>query len=146
MNEIMKLSILVFSRTMVSILKLNVTRWIIKNWFTAGELPLGKWYTWSFISQLNLQRLFGLGVIASFTLVTFPIGVWLASFEMSKSFPIINMIGGTMNFITFPINIFFMNKILVEMAINKTTMLGIIIIEISKILTVVGCWFLYVGN
>lgn len=146
MNDVVKLSALVFSRTMIGISKLTVTRWIIKNWFTSGELPLGNWYSWGFISQLNYQRIFGLIVIASFTLVTFPIGVWLASFEMSKSFPIINMIGSTMNFITFPINIFFMNKILVEMAINKTTMFGIIIIELSKILTFVGCYFLYIGN
>ena len=142
----MKLSFIVLLRTLIAGMKLNVTRWIVKNWFSSGELYFVKWYSWEFISKLNYIRVLGLIIIASFTLITFPIGMWLASFEMSKSFPIINMIGGLMQFITFPINVFIMNKILMEMSINNTTIMGIIIIELSKILTIIGCYLLYVGN
>ena len=146
MNNLIKLSFLVFLQTLIATIKLNITRWIIKNWFTVGELPLGKWYSWEFISNLNSYRIFGLMVIASFTLITFPLGIWIGSFKLGVSYPIINIIGASMQFIMFPLNIFIMNKILTEMVINKTTLIGIVIIEISKILTGVGCWFLYLGN
>ncbi len=142
----MKLSILVFIQTIIATFKLNVTRWIIKNLFSRGEIPLGKWYSLEFLLSLNIPKILGLIIIASFTLITFPLGVWIASFKLGYSFPIMNMLGFAIQFITFPINIFIMNTILVEMAINNKTVFGIIIIEISKILGIIGCWLLYIGN
>jgi len=73
-----KLTLLIVAQQLIAIFKTNITRWLIKTFFTTGELPLAKWYTIEFIQTLNLSRILSLGVIASFTLVTFPLGLWAA--------------------------------------------------------------------
>lgn len=146
MNVLIKLSILVVIQQILSVFKLNVTRWIIKSQFTKGELSLFKWYSWNFISALNVGKVLGLIIIASFTLITFPLGIWIASYKLGISYPIMNIMGAGINMITFPINILIMNRAIQEMAINKYTITGMGLVEISKIIIIIGCWFLYLGN
>lgn len=142
---LIKLSLLVLAQQFIAIFKTNITRWLIKTFFTTGELPLAKWYTWAFIQSLNLSRVISLAVIASFTLVTFPLGMWIASHRVGLSYPVIRMIGGLMLLVTFPANIYTMNRVLQELPLNPQTILGAIIIEASHAILVVGAWIMYNG-
>lgn len=142
---LIKLSLLIFAQQFIAIFKTNITRWLIKTFFTTGELPLAHWYTPEFIQALNLSRIASLAVIASFTIVTFPLGMWIASYKVGQSYPVIRMIGGIMLLVTFPANIYAMSHILQELPLNPQTILGALIIEASHALLVVGAWIMYNG-
>jgi len=140
-----KLTLLIVAQQLIAIFKTNITRWLIKTFFTAGELPLAKWYTWAFIQALNLSRILSLGVIASFTLVTFPLGLWVASFNVGKSYPIARMLGTATFMITFPANLYIMAYKLRELPINPQTILGAIIIELAYAAATVGAYMMHLG-
>lgn len=145
-SNLVKLSVLTIVLRLVATFKNNITRWIIKNWFTSGELPLAKWYTWEFIQALNAQRVFGLIVIASFTLITFPLGMWIASFRASDSWAVQNIIGYIVGGLVLPVNLFIMNKYINEMQFNRTTILGGVIVEVGCLAFIVGSYLIYRGN
>lgn len=130
----------------VALVKNNSTRWIIKNWFTSGELHFTKWYDWGFISNLNNQRIMGLIIIASFTAITFPIGIWLGSYKTSLTVPISLIFSTVISFFTFPLTLWTMHKVLDEFPINQTTITGALIIEASKFILLYGSWLLYKGG
>ena len=139
------LTVLIFVQQLIAVFKQNITRYLIKTFFTADRLPMGKWYTMEFINALNFQRVASLGIIAAFTLVTFPLGIWIASYRLNQSFPIIRIISGSVLLLSFPINFYTMSKVLNEMPINRNTLLGGIIMECSYLLLVIGSWVMYRG-
>jgi len=143
---LIKLSILVVIQQLISVFKLNTTRFIIKNWFTKGEFPLFEWFKISFLLSINFKQIIGLIIIASFTLITFPLGIWIASYKLGISYPIMNIVGASIQMFTFPLNIYVMNKAINEMVLNKITLMGIGLIEASKIMIIFGCYLLYIGN
>ena len=140
-----KLTFLILLQQIIAVFKTNITRWIIKTFFTAGEMPIGKWYTWEFISALNTSRVFGLVAIASFTLITFPLGIWIASFKLNRSFPVIRIVTASVLMVSFPINLYIMSQKINEMPINQNTLIGAGIIELSYLILVIGSWYMYQG-
>jgi hypothetical protein len=142
----LKLTFIILIQQLIVIFKSNSTRYIIREWFTRKEIPFYRWYSLTFLKNIGIQQILGLGIIASFTVITFPIGIWLSSFEVGKSYPVVNMIGGIIQLITFPITINIMVNILQEMELNYRTKIGIIIIVLSKLLVILGCYYLYIGN
>lgn len=140
-----KLTALILLQQLIAVFKTNITRWIIKTFFTAGELPLGKWYTWEFISAMNASRVFGLVAIASFTLITFPLGIWIASYKLNRSYPIIRIITGSVLMVSFPFNLYIMSQKIQEMPLNRDTLIGAGIIELSYLILVIGSWYMYKG-
>jgi len=140
-----KLTLLIVAQQLIAIFKTNITRWLIKTFFTTGELPLAKWYTIEFIQALNLSRILSLGVIASFTLITFPLGLWVSSFNIGKSYPISRIIGTTTFMITFPVNLYLMAYKLRELPINPQTILGAIIIELAYAAATIGAYMMHIG-
>jgi len=143
---LIKLTILLLAQQFIAIFKNTITRWIIKNVLTSGELPIGQWYSVDFIKALNVSRVAGLAVIASFTLVSFPLGMWIASFKMDQSYPITRIISAAMSFITFPINFYLMSKTLKEMPINRTTLTGAFLVLFAQAIMVLAGWNLYQGG
>jgi len=71
------LTLLIFAQQLIAVFKQNITRYLIKTFFTEGRLPMARWYTMEFINSLNLQRVASLGIIATFTAVTFPLSLWI---------------------------------------------------------------------
>ena len=144
--NLVKLSVIVLAQRLVAIAKNNSQRLIIREWFTQGELPFLQWFKPSYLLSLTPKQVLGLGIIALFTLLTFPLGIWLGSFSMGRSYPVMNMIGASINLLSFPIALNLMVNVLGEMQLNRTTWMGIILIIISKLIIIAGCYLLYVGN
>ena len=139
------LTLLIFAQQLIAVFKQNITRYLIKTFFTEGRLPMARWYTMEFINSLNFQRVASLGVIAAFTAVTFPLGIWIASYRLNQSFPIIRIISGCVLMLSFPVNFYTMSKVLNEMPINRGTITGALIMEASYALLVFGSWVMYNG-
>lgn len=131
---------------LIGIFKSNITRWIIRTFFTGGELPLAKWYTKEFLLALNIPRITGLIAIASFTAITFPLGIWIASFELNKSFPVSRLLGIGIYMATFPVNIYIMNQKLQEFTLTRNSVSGIILTEIGYAIALLGAYFMWRGN
>lgn len=140
-----KLTLLILAQQLVAVFKTNITRYLIKTFFTEGRLPMAKWYTLEFIQALNFSRVASLGIIASFTLITFPLGIWIASYRLNQSYPVIRIITGIVLMGSFPINFYTMSKVLNEMPINNQTIFGAAIIEISYLVLIAGSWIMYNG-
>jgi hypothetical protein len=128
----------------IAIVKNQSTRYIIREWFSRGELTALQFL--SNIPSFTPRQLLGLGLIASFTALTFPLGVWLGSFSMDKSYPITNIITAILNLVTFPITLYSMSRILNELEFNPKVYSGISLIVVSKLIFIVGCWLMYRGN
>jgi len=141
-----KLTLLLLLQQFVAIFKNTITRWIIKNLFTAGELPLGEWYSIEFLQALNYSRVAGLVVIASFTLVSFPLGMWIASYSMNNSYPVTRIVNAAMSFVTFPLNFFLMSKVLNEMPVNRQTLSGAFLVLFAQAIMILAGWQLYQGG
>ena len=139
------LTVLIFAQQLIAVFKQNITRYLIKTFFTDGRLPMARWYTMEFINALNFQRVASLSIIAAFTLVTFPLGIWIASYGLNQSFPIIRIISGSVLMLSFPVNFYTMSKVLNEMPINQNTILGAVIMEVSYAILVLGSWVMYQG-
>lgn len=145
-KTVLKMTLILLAIQLVATFKNNTTRYIIREWFTKGELQFWKWFNPNFLFNLSFKQIFGLAVIASFTLITFPLGIWLGSFSLAKSYPIINMVGAILNLTTFPITLYLMNNVLNEFEYNGKTALGIALIILSKLIIILGCWLMYKGG
>jgi len=141
-----RIGLIVLAQQLVVVFKQNYQRWVIKTHFTTGELSIMRMFSWDFLSTLNLTQVIWLGGIALFTFATFPLGVWLSSFEMGKSYPVMNMLGATLNLVTFPIALYTMNRVLGEVEFNRNTTFGVALIVVSKLVMILGCWYMYQGN
>ena len=139
------LTVLIFAQQLIAVFKQNITRYLIKTFFTEGRLPMTRWYTMEFINALNFQRVASLGTIAAFTAITFPLGIWIASYRLNQSFPIIRIISGSVLMLSFPVNFYTMSKVLNEMPINRGTITGAVIMEVSYLILVIGSWVMYQG-
>jgi hypothetical protein len=128
----------------VAIFKNTTTRYIIREWFRRGELTA---FQFAFeVFNLTPKKVLGLGIIASFTLVTFPLGIWLASFKMGHSYPILGIVGASLNLVTFPFTLYTMSRVLGELEFNSKVWTGIGLIVLSKLIIILGLWFMYRGN
>jgi len=145
-SDTYKLVGLFIIQTFITTFKTNITRFIIRNYFSKGEIPITKWFTLSFILSLNVSKVLGLIIIASFTLITFPLGIWIASFSVGKSYPVLRFMGGIVNLISLPLNIYMMNKVLNELPINKITVTGFILHEVAFIILLISAYFMYKGG
>ena len=94
---------------------------------------------------MNMSRIFGLVAIASFTLITFPLGIWIASYKLNQSYPIIRIITGSVLMVSFPFNLYIMSQKIQEMPLNRDTLIGAGIIELSYLILVIGSWYMYKG-
>ena len=53
MDEMLaKISAIVVFQHLIAVFKDNITRWLIKTFFTNSEFPISKWYTPAFLSTL----------------------------------------------------------------------------------------------
>lgn len=142
----LKLVFITLAMQLVALAKNNSQRWIVREWFTKGEIPFLKWFQIDFLLHLSTQQILGLGIIAAFTFVTFPLGIWMGSFGIGKSYSIMNIVGAAVNLITFPLAIHAMVNVLGELELNRTTWIGIWLIVASKLIIMAGCWLMYIGN
>ena len=141
-----RIAFIVLCQQLIAVFKQNYQRWVIKTHFTTGELTIMRMFSIDFLSTLTLTQVLWLGGLALFTFATFPLGVWLSSFDMGASYPVMNMISGTINLATFPVAIYTMSTVLGEMELNRTTWAGISLVAASKVIIVIGCWLMYQGN
>jgi hypothetical protein len=144
MNKIYKIVLIVFLIQLVATFKNGTTRHIIKNWFTTGELSFFAWFQ-KYVWNLSVKQIFGLMIIASFTVVTFPLGIWLSSFKMQDSYAIMNIVTATINIVTFPVTLYMMKSI-DKFQFNARSISGIALIVLSKLIIICGLWFMYQGN
>lgn len=137
------MSLIILAIQIVAIFKSSTVRYIIREWFSSGELNILKFGT--LILKINPQQILGLGIIASFTILSFPLGVWMGSFKMGEAYAIRNLVGSLVNLITLPFTLWTM-KNLNEFVFNNETKTGLGIIVIAKILIIIGTALLYLGN
>jgi hypothetical protein len=124
-----------------------VSRYLVKYHITQGvELPLWKLLSWDFIKHLTLGQVLSILGIASFTLVTFPLGVWLASFSSASYIPVFGMFTGAINIFLIPLHVYGMNQAVKEINFNSKTTQGLLIIEVANVLMIVGWWFFWRGQ
>ena len=141
-----RISLIVLCQQFVAVFKQNYQRWVIRTHFTTGELTIWRMFSFDFLSTLTLTQVLWLGGLALFTFITFPLGVWLSSFNIGKSYTVMNMISGTINLATFPVAIYTMSTVLGELNLNRTTWAGISLVAAPKVIIVIGCWLMYQGN
>jgi len=145
-ETVIKISVIMIAQRLIAILKQNSQRWIVREWFTKGEMPFLKWFNWGFLTHLSTQQLLGLGIIAGFTVITFPLGLWMGSFNIGESYAISQLIGIVINLITFPITLYTMAYVLGELQFNRTTWGGVWLIIVGQFILGAGCWLIYAGN
>jgi len=123
-----------------------ITRYIIKTLISVKEIPMWNWFRWSFISGLGWKGFAGLAVIGSFTLITFPLGMWISSFDAGLFYPLSNLYSTIMGMFLIPLNIWTFNKTVHEIPFNRATIMGIVVLEVSSLITIVGWYLIYAGS
>jgi len=147
MNTEIKILILLLVQRAENIIHTATSRYITREVLSGmKELPIWKLLSWTYIQNMTVQQIAGLGVIASFTLITFPVGVWLASFQIGKYYTLSASFSHIISMITIPLGLMFFNKTLGEMNFTRDTILGIVILEVAMILGAVGWYMIYRGN
>lgn len=142
-RAVWRMSLIIFAIQIVAIFKSSTVRYIIREWFSKGELNVLKFGT--LIFKITPIQIAGLGIIASFTILSFPLGVWMGSFKMGEAYAIRNLVGSLVNLITLPFTLWTM-KNLNEFVFNNQTKAGLGIIVLAKILIIIGTGLLYLGN
>jgi len=140
------LALLTLLRQAVAVIQTNVTRYLIKNNISSSEISLWKWFSLEFIKALGLKQLLSLLAIASFTLITFPLGIWVSSFSAGLFVPITSIISGIIGLVMFPVNLYSLSRTVHEITFNHQTIMGIIIVEIGSVIGIIGFCFIYLGN
>lgn len=143
----LKLLLLLTARKLEEVIHSVVSRYIVKHILSdMKELPMWKMLSWTYIRNLTLTQLAGLAVIASFTIITFPLGVWISSFSANKYYPLSAVFSHLIAIVLIPLNLFAFNKVVNEMKFTQTTFLGLLIIEVAMILGAIGWFLIYKGN
>jgi hypothetical protein len=137
------MSLIILAIQLVAIFKRSTSRYVIREWFSSGELNILKFG--ELIWRITPRQVLGLGLIASFTLLSFPLGVWMGSFKMGEAYAIRNLVGSFVNLLTLPFTLWTM-KNLNEFVFNNETRAGLGIIVLAKILIIIGTALLYLGN
>jgi len=140
-----KIGAIVLAQHLLAIVKRNYTRWVIRQ-ITPGELPAWRFFNPEFLLGLNWTQVFMLCSIAVFTIATFPLGIWLGSFKIGVSYSVFNMLTGIITLCSFPITLYIMSRVLEEFRFNNLTWLGIGAVTLGKIVIILGCYFMYLGN
>lgn len=142
-KAVWRMSLIILAVQVVAIFKSSTVRYIIREWFSSGELNILKFG--DLVLKITPQQIMGLGIIASFTIISFPLGVWMGSFKMGEAYAIRNLVGSLVNLITLPFTLWTMRN-LNEFAFNNETKAGLGIIVLAKILIIIGTALLYLGN
>ena len=122
-----------------------ITRWVVRDKITNKELPFYKWFNPSFLLEHGVGNAFWFLFIASFTALTFPIGLQISSYNLSKSFPSLRIINGLISLVVMPYGFYVASKVLNELPINKYTVGGLILCEISYMLIMIGGYLMTMG-
>jgi len=138
--------VLSFLRAIVEVIRTTVTRYLIKTYISPSEIPMTRWFSTEFIKRIGLKGLSSLGVIASFTLVTFPLGIWISSFSAGMFLPLASIITGLIGMVTVPLKFYTMSKVVHEITFNRLTLLGLGLVEVGTIIGIVGFYLIYLGN
>lgn len=146
MNNTQKLMLIGAAQMLIGIIKSTSTRWIVRELFTSGELPAAKWYTIEFLMSMNMQRVLGLAVIAGFTLLTFPLGMWKGSFNIGWSYSFNRLFLSALSLIAFPVQIYIMKYQLNEFVFNRNTIIGMCGHMIGYLVMIISAYFMYTGN
>jgi len=134
--------VLMLLQQAINRLKPLYDRFIIRDILSHGkELPAGSWFNISFWRAMSLPQILGVLSLAAFTLVTFPLGIWVGSFSLVVTYPFGNMLGNLAALLIHPIMLFVANKGLNEFVVNRTTMLGFGIVMVSLAGGAIG-WYL----
>jgi hypothetical protein len=140
----LRLLILLIARQIEQMIQDIISRYLVKYHITQGlELPLWKLLSWDFIRNMTLKQILSILGIASFTVITFPLGVWLASFSSAMYIPIFGMFTAAINMLLIPVHLWGMNKAVKEISFSSTFMLGLLIIEIASVGMIAGWWFIW---
>ncbi|MCK4387119.1 MAG: hypothetical protein KAV41_03520 [Candidatus Pacebacteria bacterium] len=139
--------ILLAVRQLVTIIQQNVSRYLIKYHISPeGELPMWKWFSIAFIKSLKMPQILSLLAIAGFTIITFPLGVWLNSFSAGVFYPLSGVFGGIIGLFLIPFNLWTLHKTVGEITFNEQTIFGLVLLEIATVIAIVGWYLIYVGN
>jgi hypothetical protein len=118
----------------------------IKKFAPNGNLPMTVWFNLEFWKSLTFSQFVGLLSLASFKVVTFPLGVWIGSFSLVQTYPLANLLGNVFALFTHPIFLFLAWKGLGEFVVNSKTMLGFGVVMVSLVTSAVGWYLIYVGG
>jgi hypothetical protein len=142
------LIVLVVGRYAVDTIKNIVDRWLIKNVLSENgtKIPMLKWFNWEYLTSRTLMQYLSLAFIASFTLVTFPLGIWIQSFEAWKYWHTQGIIVNILSIIFTPLTALGFWGTVHELKLTQTTIFGLAIVEFGFALCVVGWYFVGQGN
>ena len=119
-------------------------RYLLKRFFTDKEMPMTKWYDLKFLTNLDLSQLGTLAFFASSTLVTFPLNVWITSFEIGKSQTVMMLFNGIVSIVLIPAFFYTAWKVHGEFNFfDSKVLLGLVIVEMGQILIIVGSYLLH---
>ena len=121
-------------------------RYIIKNLFPNRELNFGVWFSLSFWKNLNPLQFISLVGLAGFTLVSFPLGMWLSSFSAGMFYPLSQIVMTVVGMLLIPFNLWMLQQTVQEITFNNSTLVGILLIEISGFSAIAGWYMIYSGN
>lgn len=142
----LRIIILLAIRQVVTIIQQNASRYLIKYHISPSELPMWKWFSVAFIKNLKLPQILSLLGIASFTLITFPLGVWIGSFTAGMFLPLSYIFGGIIGLFLIPFNLWTLHKTVEEITFNQQTIFGLVLVEIATIIAIIGWYLIYIGN
>jgi len=138
---------LLIVQVVISMTNTVYTRWVIKNVISpGGQLPMTQWFSWNFIGHLSSYQFLGILGIFSFSIVTFPLGIWIMSYSAGMFIPMQAIIGGIMGIVTVPLDLYLISKTVGEITFNRTTMIGLGILETCQIVGIFAWCLIYFGN
>lgn len=142
------LLLLVTARFCVDTIKTVVDRWLIKNILSENgtKIPMLMWFDWKYLSSRSLVQYLSLAFMAGFTLLTFPLGIWIQSFEAWKYWSTQGMLAGVLSLIFTPLTALGFWGAVNEMKFTNATIFGFILVEIGIGVGVVGWFFVGQGN
>lgn len=140
-----KVAFIFAAKFVISRLQLVVSRYLVKTHISPKEISFWHWFSPSFLKHLTVSQVLALLGIASFTLLTFPLGVWMGSFGAQLSFPLTGAFSTALGMIMIPVEMWLFHRSVGEIAFNTTTLIGLVLVEVASVIAVVGWIVIYRG-
>jgi len=142
----LKVFALVAVRYLFNIFQVNATRYLVRVQFSSGEIPMMSWFQLETLRAMSFSQFLSLAAIASFTLVSFPLGIWISSFGAGMSYGLNNILITAIGMFTFPLQLWTLQQTVGEVIFNSQTKTGIAVLEVSSLIGVYGWWLVFSGN
>lgn len=146
MSVRVKTAFISFLQQLQSLFHMVYVRYIIKHLFPNKELGFNVWFNIGFWRNLSVLQFLSIVGLASFTLASFPLGMWLSSFSAGIFYPVSQMVSTVFGMTLIPFNLWMLHKTVGEITFNPSTNFGILLIELSGIISIFGWYMIYQGN